>query len=331
MLRPDPYEGTTMNHYEMLRAVSRTFALSIEKLPPVLREAVTIAYLLFRISDCIEDHATISPDRKAQLLRLWGGILKGTSPAANLTAELEDLDSNDPEVYVARHADRVMDYLNNQPHELKEIISTHAYDTAEGMARWQEQGPFINTEEEMDDYMHQVAGRVGYLVTDIFAWFSPGVRERREALIPLGREFGLGLQTVNIIRGLRKDYERGWVFVPLTFLETQGLSRRSFFQNTSRPQALAVIDMLIEKANRHLKGGLTYITLLPRSERHIRLSCIWPLLFAVKTLALSRNNHNVLESETKMTRNQVKNIVLISSTLFWSNSALKSYYHYLEN
>ena len=331
MLRPDPLEGTTMNHYEMLRAVSRTFALSIEKLPPVLREAVTIAYLLFRISDCIEDHATISPDRKAQLLRLWGDILNGTTPAGNLTAELEDLDSTDPEVYVARHADRVMEYLKDQPQQLREIISTHAHDTAEGMARWQEQGPIIKTEEEMDDYMHQVAGRVGYLVTDIFSWYSPGVREKREALIPLGREFGLGLQTVNIIRGLRKDYERGWVFVPLTFLKSQGLSHDSFFKSSSRPQALAVIDLLIEKANRHLNGGLTYITLLPRNDRHIRLSCIWPLLFAVKTLALSRNNHNVLESETKMTRNQVKNIVLISSTLFWSNSALTTYYHYLEN
>ena len=149
-------------------------------------------------------------------------------------------------------------------------------------------------------------------------------------LTPLGREFGLGLQTVNIIRGLRKDYDRGWVFVPLTFLETNGLSRESFFDSTISHQALAVIDLLIEKAKRHLNDGLTYITLLPRREQHIRLSCIWPLLFAVKTLSLSRNNHNVLASETKMTRHQVKNIVLISSTLFWSNTALKSYYHYLE-
>jgi farnesyl-diphosphate farnesyltransferase len=319
-----------MNHYEMLRAVSRTFALSIEKLPPVLREAIPIAYLLFRISDCIEDHATISADRKARLLRLWGSILNGTSPANLLTAELQDLDSTDPEVYVARHADRVMEYLNNQPRQLREIISGHAYDTAEGMARWQEQGPFINTEEEMDDYMHQVAGRVGYLVTDIFSWYSPAVREKREMLIPLGRDFGLGLQTVNIIRGLRKDYDRGWVFVPLTFLEEKGLSPESFFDAASRQKSLAVIDLLIEKAKRHLENGLKYITLLPRRERHLRLSCIWPLLFAVKTLSLSRNNHNVLVSETKMTRNQVKNIVLISSALFWSNSALESYYHYLE-
>ncbi len=319
-----------MNHFEMLRTVSRTFALSIEKLPPVLREAITIAYLLFRISDCIEDHPAIRPDRKAYLLRLWGTILNGNGPPNRLTAELQDLDTADPEVYVALHADRVIEHLKNQPQQLREIISKHAHDTAEGMARWQEQGPFIKTEEEMDDYMHQVAGRVGYLVTDVFSWYSPVVREKREMLTPLGREFGLGLQTVNIIRGLRKDYDRGWVFVPLSFLETKGLSPESFFDIARRQQALAVIDLLIEKAKRHLNNGLTYITLLPRGERQIRLSCIWPLLFAVKTLALSRNNHSVLESETKMTRNQVKNIVLISNALFWSNSALRFYYHYLE-
>lgn len=319
-----------MNHFEMLRTVSRTFALSIEKLPPVLREAITVAYLLFRISDCIEDHPAISTDRKAYLLRLWGTILKGNGPPTRLTAELQDLDTADPEVNVALHADRVIEHLKNQPQQLREIISKHAHDTAEGMARWQEQGPFIKTEEEMDDYMHQVAGRVGYLVTDVFSWYSPAVREKREMLTPLGREFGLGLQTVNIIRGLRKDYDRGWVFVPLSFLETKGLSPESFFDIARRQQALAVIDLLIEKAKRHLNNGLTYITLLPRGERQIRLSCIWPLLFAVKTLALSRNNHSVLESETKMTRNQVKNIVLISNALFWSNSALRFYYHYLE-
>ncbi len=319
-----------MNHFEMLRTVSRTFALSIEKLPPILREAITIAYLLFRISDCIEDHPAIRPDRKAYLLRLWGTILNGNGPPNRLIAELQDLDTADPEVYVALHADRVIEHLKNQPQQLREIISKHAHDTAEGMARWQEQGPFIKTEEEMDDYMHQVAGRVGYLVTDVFSWYSPVVREKREMLTPLGREFGLGLQTVNIIRGLRKDYDRGWVFVPLSFLETKGLSPESFFDIARRQQALAVIDLLIEKAKRHLNNALTYITLLPRGERQIRLSCIWPLLFAVKTLALSRNNHSVLESETKMTRNQVKNIVLISNALFWSNSALKFYYHYLE-
>ena len=318
-----------MNHYEMLRNVSRTFALSIEQLPPVLRETVTVAYLLFRVSDCLEYHADLVAERKANLLRLWGDIVTGSRPARDLVNQISELDDTDPEVYVARRADVVMQYLNNIPEQPRNILVSHVYETSQGMARWQEEGPFVATEEEMDDYMHQVAGRVGYLLTDIFSWYSPEIHKIRESLIPLGREFGLALQTVNIIRGLRRDYERGWVFVPATYFEKFGLSREEFFNQTNMDKALSVIKLLVNKAKRHLNNGLTFITLLPRKERRIRLFCIWPLLFAVKTLALSRNNPKVLTSETKITRNQVKNIVLVSSTLFWSNSCLSRYYHFL--
>ena len=54
---------------ETLRNVSRTFAISIEQLPLALRDAVTIAYLLFRVSDCLEDHAELEPGQKTELLR----------------------------------------------------------------------------------------------------------------------------------------------------------------------------------------------------------------------------------------------------------------------
>jgi farnesyl-diphosphate farnesyltransferase len=319
-----------MNHYEMLRKVSRTFSLSIEYLPSVLREAVTVAYLLFRIADCLEDHPAIVAEHKAQLLRLWSDIVAGSHPAQDLIVQLSDLDDTDPEVYVARHADTVLHYLNNFPEQLRNILISHVCKTSQGMARWQEQGPVVTTEEEMDDYMHQVAGRVGYLVTDIFSWYSPSIRKMRDSLMPLGREFGLALQTVNIIRGLRKDYERGWVFVPATYFEKYGLSHEEFFNSPNKDKALSVIDLLVDKARRHLKNGLTYITMLPRKQLRIRLSCAWPLLFAVKTLALSSNNTEVLTSEAKITRRQVKNIVLLSSMLCWSNYLLERYYHYLE-
>ena len=65
-----------MNSYEMLRNVSRTFALSIEQLPGLQREAVTVAYLLFRVADCIEDHDMLDAPTKARLLRLWAGVLE---------------------------------------------------------------------------------------------------------------------------------------------------------------------------------------------------------------------------------------------------------------
>ncbi len=318
-----------MDHFEMLRRVSRTFALSIEQLPPVLSETVALAYLLFRISDCIEDHETMEADLKAELLRVWVSVLEGKLEPGAFVERLADLDGNDPEVYVAQHTDYIMGKVNRLPEELKNILIKHVRDTSEGMARWQEHGPFVESEEMMDDYMHEVAGRVGYLLTEVFACYSEDIRKIKSELMPLARQFGLALQTVNVIRGIKKDYERGWVFIPVSFYEKQGLTRETFLDPANMQTALEVVKHVTEKAERHLQSGLQYIKMLPRSQYKIRLFCVWPLLFAVKTLALSRNNPNVLRAEAKITRKQVKRIVVISRLISWSNTLLGIYYRAL--
>ncbi len=318
-----------MDHYEMLRRVSRTFALSIEQLPPRLREPITIAYLLFRVSDYLEDAKTLQAERKAELLTLWARVLDGDCPADTLTDEISNFDEHDPEAYVAKHADVVIKLLNTLHQELRPIIIDHVRNTSLGMARWQEHGPYVADEDDMDDYMHQVAGRVGYLLTDVFSWYSPAIYKLKNKLMPLGQQFGLALQTVNIIRGLRKDYERGWVFVPVTFYNRVGLKREDLFEPAYREKALKVVEMLADKAERHLQQGITYITLLPRFQHHIRLFCIWPLLFAVKTLAISRNNATVLSDEAKISHSHIKQIVYTSRLFYWSNLFLTAYYRHL--
>ncbi len=88
-----------MKHYEMLRNVSRTFALSIEQLPLPVRDVVTIAYLMFRVSDCLEDHDAMLPDRKAGLLRLWAEVLQGQVPVEKFLQGLSDIEAKgDPEI-----------------------------------------------------------------------------------------------------------------------------------------------------------------------------------------------------------------------------------------
>ncbi len=313
----------------MLSKVSRTFALSIEQLPGALRNTATISYLLFRVSDCLEDHENMSPERKAQLLRLWAQILEGKATPQTLTDRIADLDDQDPEVYVAQHAGQVIAQLQQLPTDIQTVIIPHVVGTSLGMARWQEHGPFVEDEQALDDYMHQVAGRVGYLLTDIFACHLPAVRRRRAQLMPLARECGLALQTVNVIRGMRKDYERGWVFVPRTFYEQVGLSRDTLFDSANIRQALKVVDMLADKAERHLQYGLRYVKSFPRRYYRIRLACMWPLFFAVKTLSVSRNNVNVLLSEAKITRDQVKKIIRDTKLFGWSNSWLVRYYRHL--
>jgi len=315
-----------LEHYQMLRGVSRTFALSIEQLPAGLRDSITVAYLLFRVSDALEDHPDLAPHMKSSLLRTWVAVLEGKEDVTHLTSALSNLDPSDPEVLVAQKAGDVLDALHTLPPVVQDSILLRLTKSSLGMARWQDHGPFVENEEALDDYMHQVAGRVGYLLTDIFAWYSPIVRERKSMLMPLSRECGLALQTVNIIRGMRKDYERGWVFVPQSYYEKAGLTRDSMFERDNFEKSLQVVEMLAQKAERHLWGGMEYVIHLPRRLHSVRLACMWPVYFAVGTLAVSRNNASVLSSEAKIGRDQVMQIIASTRLLGWSNHWLRFYY-----
>lgn len=303
--------------------------MSIEILPGELRESTSVAYLLLRVSDILEDHRAMSPERKADLLRTWADVLTEKAPVDRLTRRITDLDGSDPEVFVAQNAQEILARLHKLPPETQRHITERIHQTTLGMARWQEHGPYVEDEAALDDYMHEVAGRVGYLLTDLFAWYSSLIREQKDWLMPLSRECGLALQTVNVIRGIRKDYERGWVFVPQTFLERVGLTRDTLFDRQHIDKAMQVVDMLADKADRHLAHGLAYIKAFPRRYHRIRLSLMWPFFFAVRTLAISRHNANVLLDEAKIGRDQVRQIVVQTRLFGWSNRWLSSYYERL--
>ncbi|MCP4140997.1 MAG: squalene/phytoene synthase family protein [Chloroflexi bacterium] len=320
-----------MNLHQMLHNVSRTFAISIERLPASLRESVMLSYLLLRVSDCLEDNETLSAEYKTELLHLWVQVLKKEMPVTSLTKKITHLDSSDPEVYVAQSADQLIEALEQLPEKTQKIIISHVVQSSLGMARWQEHGPIVNTEEEMDDYMYQVAGRVGHLLTDLFGCYSPAFQKKETIMRPLARHFGLALQTVNIIRGLRKDYERGWVFVPRTFYEPLGLTKDSLFAQENTNRAMDVVNLLANKAETHLEHGLEYIITIPQNHHGIRLACMWPLFFAKKTLALSRNNMQVILSGAKITRADVLSIVRQTTLMGWSNQWLRNYYLRLQS
>jgi len=315
-----------MNSRDLLRITSRTFSLGIERLPGILCDATTIAYLLLRVSDYLEDNEEVDADEKVALLNLWVDILREKEKIETLTSQLTNADTNNPDAIVAQHAKEILLHLHSLPFAVQEIISKQVIHSTLGMARWVKHGPNLIDENDLDDYMFEVAGRVGYLVTQLFAWYSFSIRRRLKEIMPLAREFGLALQTVNVIRGLREDFDRGWVYIPQKYFSDMGLSAEQFFDPQHRDQALKVLDRMTEKAERHLKYALTYVKALPWWQHGIRLGCIFPLMFAIRTLAVSRNNAEIFHTEAKITRAEVKQIVLDSTLWGWSNLWLDRYY-----
>ncbi|MFQ5616310.1 MAG: squalene/phytoene synthase family protein [Anaerolineales bacterium] len=317
-----------MDLTQVLRETSRTFSIGIERLPGKLGNAMTIAYLLLRVSDYFEDNLKMTSGQKVELLRLWEQVLAGEIELHELTQQLPFLDELNPDAIAVEHIGQIIDALRRLPENVRRPIIKHVRDSTQGMARWVARGPRVQNEADMDDYMHEVAGRVGYLVTELFAWYSFYIRLHLDKLIPLARECGLALQTVNIIRGLHDDYERGWIFVPESYCEAVGIPREALFDPEHHEQAMQVVDMLANKAERHLQAAKMYFKALPPWQHAIRLSCLYPLLFAVRTLAIS-NDHRVLKSEAKITRDEVKEIVRNSTLFGWSNWWVDYYYQQL--
>ncbi len=329
--------GTMPAMYDMLERVSRTFALSNRCLPRRFRRAMTLAYLLLRVSDFLEDNHVLRPRQKRDLLRLWDLILAGVARKRQLLRELRKvpIEVDDAEGEVATRFPEIMKRLDRLPYPQHRVVIDRVRETTRGMALWQERGDLdtpgsvFACEADLDDYMHYVAGIVGYMITEVFSEVSVLIAGRRHTLMPLGREYGLGLQTVNVIRGLRKDYQRGWVFVPRSFCEAEGLSPEQLFDPEQLPRSLRVVHRLIGKAEQHLLAGLSFVMKLPRSMHRVRLATMWPLLFAVRTLAISRNNPQVLLGEAKISRRDVKAIIRHTTALGWSNTWLNHYYHVL--
>lgn len=324
--------GTSLTRkalYELLEQVSRTFALSNRMLPRRFRYPMTVAYLLFRVSDYLEDNPVLRRWEKAELLHSWERVLAGVMPTGELEGALRPLPRSDSEAEVAHRFGQILEKLEEMPPEVGEAIRQYARETTLGMELWQRKGPQIRTEAELDEYMHYVAGIVGLMITDVFSTISVSVRSRRRSLLPLAREYGLGLQTVNIIRGVRKDRERGWIFVPEEYCREAGIEPEQLFFRSRSRESLEVMDRLAEKAERHLRGGLRYVLALPRSLYRVRVASMWPLMFAAKTLAVSRRNPDVLFGEAKMSRRDVMRIVRHTIAMGWSNRWVRRYFRLL--
>ncbi len=191
----------------VLKETSRTFYIPIRRLPDELLDAVGSAYLLMRAIDEIEDHETLAPGTKARLLRRISLNCQsaGEAPGADLfskglAAEHERL----PEVSL-----RIGEWALLAPESIAPRIWGATAAMADRMAYWAECNWTIRTEDELNQYTFSVAGAVGLLLSDLWAWHDGTRTNRREAV-----GFGRGLQSVNIARNVREDRDRGVDFFP---------------------------------------------------------------------------------------------------------------------
>lgn len=193
------------NALDVLKKTSRTFFIPISRLPGGgLQEAVMSGYLCMRAIDEVEDHPALDNGAKATLLRSISCILQTTFSPGDFAPALNSCQQELPEVTL-----RISDWALLAPPSIAPRVWEATATMADRMAQWAENGWTIQSEADLDRYTFGVAGSVGLLLSDLWAWYDGTATNRLHAI-----GFGRGLQAVNILRNHAEDLARGVEFFP---------------------------------------------------------------------------------------------------------------------
>ena len=214
--------ATDITIEELLQKTSRTFALSIPLLPEPLNEEITLAYLVFRIADTLEDADKIGRDDRRRGLDSFCELLGNLSEdaVADWTAKWAGLEISNNEDYneLLRETPQVLGRVRSLPTTSRQIIVRHAIRSASGMSvslsKADDKGNLrLQTIQELRDYCYFVAGIVGELITELLVTGRYSAQEAA-ILFETAASFGEALQLVNILKDSADDEVCGRAYLP---------------------------------------------------------------------------------------------------------------------
>lgn len=256
----------------LLRTTSRTFALTIPLLHEPTRREVTVAYLLFRVADTLEDSTRWPRSLKLTELERLACFLEepGHEEAGALAAGWEADPPLEHRGYRELLADfpEVMRAASRLSPEAWRLVAAHTARTCRAMASFvarEEKGVLrLRDLDDLKEYCYAVAGIVGEMLTELFLLERDELRPIAPRLRRDAAAFGEALQLVNILKDRADDAVEGRHYLP------GGLDRAEVF-------ALA---------RRDLKTAAGYCSLLSRSgaDRGLVAFTALPVLLAKATL-----------------------------------------------
>lgn len=287
-LAPECYQ------HDILRRVSRSFALTIPQLPRDLVPAVTHAYLIMRLADTIEDEPALTPEQVETYEHLFFEAVSGRRDVHQVSAEISALLSDQMSTAERELMQQLPWILRTQgalrPRQREALLKTLEVMTL-GMSRYKyvsgNQG--LATREDLEGFCYCVAGVVGEMLTEFFIDFDHTLSVRRETLMRLSVSFGLALQLTNILKDQWEDLENGLVWLPRDLLADHGVPLASLQPGLATPQYVAALSELLGTTHAHLRQSLLYVLNIPKKHAGIRRFLLWNIAMALVTL---RNIHN---------------------------------------
>ena len=309
----------TVPHPEMsalLRGVSRSFYVSIRLLPSQLRQPVSVAYLLARATDTVADSAKLPAEERRDKLDSLVEAIEGRIRASDVAASLAAFGSlqADPEERNLIHAlPQCLGWLEQlapaDREDVRAVLRHITYGQAIDIQRFPQGAPImaLRTSSQLDEYTYLVAGCVGEFWTELCYRHLPRfARLPRHEMRELGRDYGMSLQLVNILRDAGADLAAGRCYFPADELAAVGLRAQDIVTEPER--FMRVWNRWQAQAQRGLESGMRYADAV--TSRRVRAASAMPALIGARTLGLLRSaGPQRLQRRVKVPRHEVRSIL----------------------
>lgn len=248
---------------DILKKVSRSFALTIPMLDDDIYKEVMITYLQDRLLDNFEDELKdIDLEKRKYLMDQVVDIFdpeKNNKDAVKIIESKANLFKEESLRTLTANASLLQKAYKSLDSDIREISFKWLKDMNEGMQIYLEKK--VKKFSELDEYCYYVAGTVGGFLTDLIIYKSDIDSESEGILRNSFKDAGLFLQKVNLIRDIKKDIEsRDKNYWPLEELE---ITEEMILDKRYKKEMKNALNKMLNDVKTHVKALVDYMDHIP--------------------------------------------------------------------
>jgi len=303
--KPFKFNKTQLDYLQtQMNRVSRSFAVVVDPLEGPLKGYLSIAYLICRVADNIED-CRESYDWKEKRFDEFKSLLTDPSNALQVLSpwglyRWPGLSPSEKMMMGSSVGGKLWKIYTAIPRAKRVIIQRWASRMADGMMRLEdpEYDPLfldhqgirvLSKEADYDEYCFIVAGTVGHMATELVIDTYNLNGDVSHNLLETSEACGRALQKTNILKDFRNDLGRGICYLPDEWLREVAYSPLSLEGVPAAWKQMVIKNILDE-----LHTATEYVTSLPLELETYRQSTLLCLLPALQTNLLAAKENGTL-------------------------------------
>ncbi len=300
----------------ILKEVSRSFALTIPMLDDNIYKPVMITYLQDRLLDNFEDEIDqnqISITKRKHLMdRVVDVFDPDNRDYLKAVSEIKDnahLIKKESLRKLTENTHILREAYQGMEKQVKLISFKWLKEMNKGMKKYLDKK--ITTFSELDEYCYYVAGTVGGFLTETIIYKENISETKTQILLDNYKDAGLFLQKINLIRDIKQDIRgRKKNFWPLKSL---GISQEQLLDPDYQEKALQSLQKMIDDVSNHIKPVDDYFNALPDSLPGYKRFYAINNTLGLATIEKMRNNTDLFYGKCKVKVSKLQFLRILKS------------------